>query len=533
MPEVKECPYKKNKDVIRHQAQIALEHPYNFKKTIRKAAVIGAGPYGLNGARHLKEAGLNVKIYERSDSVGGIWRYSETPPPKPEIPTSSVTSNPLDLSHVPPEGEKYQRILDTAPDFLSKRSPASGCYRDLHTNIPSKHFAYPDFPFPEGTPTLVGHAHVLAYIKEFASRFELLPLISFETSVDQVRKIEGGWELILSKYEVNANGVWTETRWRESFDAVIAASGMHQEPFLPDFKHLVDYDKAFPTRVSHSKQFRRPEDYINKNVLIIGARVSGVDLARSIEGFAKSVTMSIKGPFVTSNPIENSVRALIPKDTIIKPTIASYSTPEGCVDGTITFEDGTTMDNIDQVVFCTGYRTSLRYLQDLIIEDYQPSSKVIYEDVPKSHVVLGSKHALNTYHETFLLSDPTLCFISMSSRFSITPFFDSQARTIARVWTGNAYLPESSYMHRLAAEFKPDYPEDEFACDRMRREVFVTWLNNHAEKSGKSLPHIENFGPNYEEEGKKLFKTWGELTEANFRRSRERLLKETVPASLF
>ncbi|KAG1447216.1 hypothetical protein G6F56_009329 [Rhizopus delemar] len=527
MSETKDYSYKKITEIIQQEAQIALEHPYTFKNPVRNVAVIGAGPYGLCSARHLKESGLKVKVFERNNSVGGLWKYSETPPPKPEIPTRPVTSNPLDLSNVPPEG-RYERTLEITTkvnDILAQKSPSSGCYRDLHTNIPSKHFAYPDFPFPEGTPTLIGHQTVLDYLESYACHFGLLPLISFETSVDKVSKVEKGWELVLSQYQVSPNGILKETRWRERFDAVVAASGMHQEPFVPDFKHLADYDALWPTRIIHSKQFRRPEDLKDKNVLIIGARVSGVDLARSIEGFAKSISISIKGSFVTSDPIENSVRALIPKCTTIKPVISSFSNPEGKVDGSITFEDGTVMNDVDQIFFCTGYRTSLRYFQDLIIEDYKPSSDLIYADVPEGHVVLGCKHAMNTYHETFLLSDPTFCFVSMSSKFSITPYFDSQARTIARVWTGDAFLPDSSWMYRLAAEFKPEYPEDVYTCDKMRREVFVTWLNDHAKKLGKDLPRMENFDSMYEEEGRKLFKTWGELTEANFKRTKERLLK--------
>jgi cation diffusion facilitator CzcD-associated flavoprotein CzcO len=39
----------------------------------KRVAVIGAGVSGLTSARHLKAAGLDVVVYERSSASGGIW----------------------------------------------------------------------------------------------------------------------------------------------------------------------------------------------------------------------------------------------------------------------------------------------------------------------------------------------------------------------------------------------------------------------------------------------------------------------------
>lgn len=92
-------------------------------------------------------------------------------------------------------------------------------------------------------------------------------MIEFDTSVDQVIKAaEGSWELALSEYKRYPNGFIRETKWRERFDAVVAALGMHQVPFIPDLKSLAEYNKLWPKKVMHSKQFRQPEDYKDKGM---------------------------------------------------------------------------------------------------------------------------------------------------------------------------------------------------------------------------------------------------------------------------
>lgn len=40
---------------------------------VQKVAVVGAGVSGISTAIHLKRAGLDVTVYERSAHVGGIW----------------------------------------------------------------------------------------------------------------------------------------------------------------------------------------------------------------------------------------------------------------------------------------------------------------------------------------------------------------------------------------------------------------------------------------------------------------------------
>ena len=40
---------------------------------VKRVAVIGAGVSGVVTAKHLKSSGLEVVVYERSSTIGGIW----------------------------------------------------------------------------------------------------------------------------------------------------------------------------------------------------------------------------------------------------------------------------------------------------------------------------------------------------------------------------------------------------------------------------------------------------------------------------
>jgi hypothetical protein len=256
---------------------------------------------------------------------------------------------------------------------------------------------------------------------------------------------------------------------------------------------------------------------------VIGGSISGVDIVRALDGFASNVTMSVFGPFETPSLIFNLIRSTIPKSVSIKPNIEAFSNSEGQVDGTIRFEDGTDIKDIDTVIFCTGFVNRVPFLGDLVIEREPSEEPVLYDDVPESHVVMGPKFPLNVYHEVFVMSDPTLAFVGHPPAFSSPSHFDSQAAAVARVWSEHAFLPNE--MNRLATEYQPRIsPFALFESDRRKREPYIAWLNHHDQK--QELPPLENYPDNYEARGEALIVDWVEDSTRIFKQSKERILKE-------
>jgi cation diffusion facilitator CzcD-associated flavoprotein CzcO len=41
---------------------------------VQKVGIIGAGVAGIQVAAHLQHAGISVKLFDKSEEVGGVWR---------------------------------------------------------------------------------------------------------------------------------------------------------------------------------------------------------------------------------------------------------------------------------------------------------------------------------------------------------------------------------------------------------------------------------------------------------------------------
>ena len=71
-------------------ASTLAEHVYNyhkFEQPIKRVAVIGAGPAGLQAAPTLKEHNFTtVRLFERQEKPGGTWYHQESTPVREPYP---------------------------------------------------------------------------------------------------------------------------------------------------------------------------------------------------------------------------------------------------------------------------------------------------------------------------------------------------------------------------------------------------------------------------------------------------------------
>lgn len=206
--------------------------------SVLDVVVVGAGPAGLIMTKLLKAQGANFQVYERHNDVGGIWD--------------------IDAENSP---------MYESAHFISSRT-LSG---------------FPDFPMPSDYPDYPNHTQILAYIRDYAKANALYDHIAFNREIVTAKQIKSGkqkgfWELhfknatpVVTKYLVCANGVtWEPNR--------VSWQGQ----------------ASFTGEVRHANTYRSPQEFEGKNVLVVGAGNSGVDIACDAAFAAKQAFLSVR-----------------------------------------------------------------------------------------------------------------------------------------------------------------------------------------------------------------------------------------------
>ncbi|ORX43077.1 FAD/NAD(P)-binding domain-containing protein [Hesseltinella vesiculosa] len=485
----------------------ALNDPYRFEKPIKHVAVIGAGASGLPTARALQDQGIEVTIFERSNTVGGNWAFSKHWQDFPQVPDSvneelNFKRDSYPLPEVPEFLESSSPVLVTeeVQRYLANRhQPPTACYLDLFNNTRVPMLGSLTFPWPKGTPPFVPHTKVHRYYQDFAEHFNLTRWIRFNTVVDKMVKdsdAEHPWKLSLteavhSKDENNQPQIQF-IKSEQSFDAVVLATGAHHDAFVPHLPGLAEFQIAFPDRVFHAKQFRDPHTYTGKRVLVVGHNVSGMDISRLVSRVADKVYLSFRGEFESPVRILRIVRDTLPDSVIKVPYIQRFGSLDGNgnakADGTIQLVDGTVLDDVDVVIFATGYRSKMPFLGDMRTADPALATtpgKIVFGDMPSS--------ITNTFKDVFVISDPTIAVVGFTSFIPSILSYDPQAYAVARVWSGNAFLPNVEQMVALPKQQgKPCAPYLYGGlAERRRAHSILGWLNYHANQLNPGLPVLQ------------------------------------------
>src|SRR5262245_37988660 len=381
-------------------------------------AVIGAGSSGLAVLRALHHQGLTVDAFEKGSDVGGTWRYQN--------------DNGL-----------------------------SGAYASLRTNVSRKRMQYPSFPMPVSDDDFPGHAEMTAYLEAYAQENGLRPLIRFCSTIESVQP--GGddtWSLHLSDGSVR--------RYR----AVVVAIGVFWCPKRPD------YPGSFEGEVIHSHDYRTPEPFAGRRVLVVGAGQSASEIAVEVSGLASHTYMSIRGGvhviprWIGGKPYDNldvapfnrmswglmnlvfAFRAsrelgslppswprparrmlegipIVSSDVlpairrgavVVKPAIDRH------IANPVRFVDGSE-ESVHRIVCATGYRISLPFLSSTVVSANGRDFPLYRRIVPPNHGGL--------FFAGFV-----------DAPGGLLPVVETQAEWIAAVLTGRLRLPAADQMWR-------------------------------------------------------------------------------------
>ena len=197
-------------------------------------AVIGAGPMGLACARNLQKQGIPFTGFELHSDVGGLWDID----------------NP------------HSTMYDSAHLISSKRMTE-----------------FAEFPMADDVAPYPAHRELRRYFRDFTDHFDLRGHFEFNTRVIGLTPEGDGWAL------TSETGGQRQTR---VFDGVMIANGTLHTPNKPALPG------TYTGELMHSADYRDPEVFRNKRVLIIGCGNSGADIAVDAVHRAQSVDMSLR-----------------------------------------------------------------------------------------------------------------------------------------------------------------------------------------------------------------------------------------------
>lgn len=137
-------------------------------------------------------------------------------------------------------------------------------------------------------------------------------------------------------------------------------------------------NRLFSGEVIHSREYRRPEEHIGKKIVVVGAGNSGADIVRHLSSLnlghytsgGEKIDDQVDRPYTTVyQSVTGASRAGYNSGTEPwAPYIRTVSTIahfehscDGAPKGSIHLKDGTTLEDIDLIIFATGYNNSLPF----------------------------------------------------------------------------------------------------------------------------------------------------------------------------
>ncbi len=163
----------------------------------------------------------------------------------------------------------------------------------------------------------------------------------------------------------------------------------------------------------HSHFYRVPDAYQDQDVIVLGARSSGRDIAIEISNVAKSVILSHRS---------EKVKCELPRNITEKPSIKSVNSA-----GDVIFTDGSVV-RADGIVFCTGYKFNFSFLDESCL------------------IRVKNERVFPLYKQIFNANYPSMAFIGLQNIVCPCKLFSMQARWVVNVLAGRNSLPEVKEM---------------------------------------------------------------------------------------
>ncbi|KAL0934461.1 dimethylaniline monooxygenase [Colletotrichum truncatum] len=462
---------------------------------VKRVAVIGAGPAGAITIDALaQEKTFDViRVFERREAPGGCWLGETKPPPilQPDE-LGLLASRAADGPH-PSIPSKLPAQL---PKSSTPRYAESTVYPYLETNIDFLPMQFSQEPFPQEQSEWSVSIHgadtpfrpwsaVQGYVRSLVERRGYQDFVEYNTTVEKAEKMRdsGEWKLTLRK-----EGEKTDYWWEETLDAVVVASGHYSVPYIPSISGLAEFARDRPGSVIHSKHFRGRDAYKGKRVVVVGASVSAADIAFDLTSTARAPVYAVTvghnfNGYFGGEAFNHPQIVNVPSISRIDPQTR-----------TVHFVDGTSVANVDDIIFGTGYTWTLPFLQTSTeSESSSPSSTEELKQAPTPR----NNRVPDLYLHVVYRPDPTLLFVGAVNAGLTFKIFEWQAVLAARILAGRVNLPPVEQQKRWeedrvakrgdGAKFALVFPDFEEYFETVRK------LAGPANGKGRELPPFNKY----------------------------------------
>lgn len=211
-----------------------------MEKADRKVEVIivGAGPAGLAVAACLNLRRVSNVVLEKDDCCGSLWKR-----------------------------RAYDRLC-------------------LH--LASQFCALPHMPFPSSAPRYVPRGAFSEYLDSYATRFHVNPRLGRAVRSASFDPVGNTWRVVAA-----TRGEEEEEVYEGRF--LVAATGENGRGFVPRVKGM----EGFGGVSMHSSEYSNGRGFRGKEVLVVGAGNSGMEIAFDLSNWNANASISVRGPVRT------------------------------------------------------------------------------------------------------------------------------------------------------------------------------------------------------------------------------------------
>lgn len=424
-----------------------------------RVCIIGAGSSGIAACQALAARGIDFDCFESGSQVGGNWRY--------------LNDNGM-----------------------------SSAYKSLHINTSRQIMEYQAFGMSEEYPIYPNHEQIAHYFDSYVDHFGLRDQITFRTEVTHVAPAGGGWDVTVRGLDSGE----TQTR---HYRAVLVANGHHWDARWPE--PAFPGADTFTGEQVHSHEYKTFEGFEGKRVLVLGIGNSACDIAvetakisdRTFLAMRRGAHVIPKYVFgiptdhLTTSPIARlpwfpARRAMLAATMYLaRGSVTRYGLPKPDhkiasahptisddlltrlshgdiavkpnierLDGDkVYFVDGTA-EQIDIVVYCTGYKITFPFFDDTLLA--------------------ARDNRIDLYHRVVDPDHDGLYFIGLVQPLgAIMPLAEAQSGWVADLLTGTAALPPKAAMRREIAGYQRAQ-ERRYVASK-RHTIQVDFLDHLAE----------------------------------------------------